>query len=458
MQGLNRLPGWSWLLLSVLPLWPIWAWAFARMRDGSDDPLGLVALLVLLALVWRDRLALRRSPRLPALAGALLLTVVTAASGNLLPPLIRAVWAVAAVLLTALAIRPTGLAVLPWLGLGWLALPIISSLQFFAGYPLRVLTAEATAQLLRLVGIAVERQGSALALAGQLVMVDAPCSGVQMGWMAYFTACATAGWFRLADRQFLGRLPWVGVIVLSGNIVRNSVLVVKESGLVAWPAWTHEATGLVVFAGVCGLVLRLMAGAVSQVHRVMPAALPLGWKDRSHPRLQAALAVGFAAVLCLSPWTGRANAMPDHVGPVMVEWPSHFDGRPLRPLALSSVERAFLASFPGAIGRFDNGEQVVTLRQVNVATRKLHPASDCFRGLGYQISAIGLLQRPDSHLRAPKLQRCFIARKGDRRLHVCELIEDRQGRTFTDVSAWYWSAQTGESTGPWQVVTTARPI
>ncbi len=38
-----------------------------------------------------------------------------------------------------------------------------------------------------------------------------------------------------------------------------------------------------------------------------------------------------------------------------------------------------------------------------------------------------------------------------------EYIEDATGRGFTDTSAWYWAALSGESEGPWLAVTTASP-
>ena len=52
---------------------------------------------------------------------------------------------------------------------------------------------------------------------GRLVIVDAPCSGVQMAWMAWFCACAVAALAGCAIGVFLRRLPWVGAIVLAGQ-------------------------------------------------------------------------------------------------------------------------------------------------------------------------------------------------------------------------------------------------
>ncbi len=81
---------------------------------------------------------------------------------------------------------------LPLAGLALLALPLLASLQFYAGYPLRVLTAELSAWAAAGRGLAAERSGAAMVVNGHLVIVDAPCSGVQMAWLAYFAACAVA--------------------------------------------------------------------------------------------------------------------------------------------------------------------------------------------------------------------------------------------------------------------------
>jgi exosortase/archaeosortase family protein len=152
-------------------------------------------------------------------------------------------------------------------GLALLSLPLLASLQFYGGFPLRVVTAEATRVLLALGGMHAERAGSALDVGGHLVIVDAPCAGVHMGWAAYTAACAAAAWLRLRDRAFLLRLPLVGATVLAGNVVRNTVLVVGETRGAIGPA-AHEAVGLVVFAFVCVLVLWHVQRGVPPRHRL----------------------------------------------------------------------------------------------------------------------------------------------------------------------------------------------
>lgn len=448
----NRSPnGWWLLMLPCLALWPVWQWSAARLTDGSDDPLGIVAMLTLLTLAARDRHSLAPAPRLRWFGASLFLCVLAGPYLHVIPPLLRAAAGVVGLLLAVLALRRHRAPVAAWFGLGILALPLMSSLQFFAGYPLRIVTAEISMHLLRLGGIAVTRDGSTLDLAGRLVMVDAPCSGIQMAWSAYFTACTAAAWLRLPDRCFLQRLLPLGAIVLAGNVVRNSVLVLKESGILPMPAWTHEGIGLLVFAGVCVLVLRLMARPchAEETSGAIPVAV-------TNPRrlMLCLLGSGFALAAAL-PLAIPKQTTEQPAAAESMAWPESLNGRMLRPLPLSAVEQRFAAQFPGAIARFSDGVSTITLRHVTRATRKLHPAADCYRGLGYAISHPGLVSRPD-RLRSRALQRCFIASRNGRDLLVCEYIEDQAGHSFTDTSAWYWAALSGQSIGPWRAVTTAR--
>jgi hypothetical protein len=81
-------------------------------------------------------------------------------------------------------------------------------------------------------------------------------------------------------------------------------------------------------------------------------------------------------------------------------------------------------------------------------TRALHPASDCFRGLGYRIEQTQLQREPDS-----RLWRCFIAERNGERVRVCERIVDANDQDFVDASSWFWAATLGRSTGPWRAMT-----
>ncbi|MBX3621555.1 MAG: exosortase Q [Rhizobacter sp.] len=250
----------AWIGLQAAALWPHWRWAAARVADGSDDPLGLAALAALLLWVLRLEPQLRSSPRPAWWWASGVLTVAATAAVFQLPPLLGALLAVLALAAGLRAVMPSGHPWLPLAGLAVLALPVVSSLQFYAGYPLRVLTAQASTWVLQLAGLAAERSGTAMLVQGRLVIVDAPCSGVQMVWMAYFCACAVAAFCGLRDRVMLARLPWVGVLVLAGNVLRNSVLVALEAQHETLPEWLHQGVGLVVLLAVCSAVVMVMRG------------------------------------------------------------------------------------------------------------------------------------------------------------------------------------------------------
>jgi exosortase/archaeosortase family protein len=460
---LDRVPAPAWLALQGLALWPTWAWMAGRLRDGSDDPLGLLAIAALAALVWQARRELRAAPRLGWLLLAALGTLGATLLHGALPPLATGLLAVLAWACGLLAFVPRRMAALPVAGLAVLALPLLSSLQFYAGYPLRVITAEASRWLL-MPGFAVAREGSTLLVDGRLVIVDAPCSGVQMAWLGYFTACAVALWAQRSDRDFLARLPAAGLLVLAGNIVRNSILVALEGAGHAPAPWAHDALGLVLLAAVCGGIAVAMARAsrtrtADGAHGMVSLTVPLleRWLANrfvhrvAHKALFTAAMVLCGAVSLAQAW--RAPAAPLS-GAGFHEWPADWNGAPLRPLALSEVEHRFAERFPGAMARMTDGEGVFVLRHVVAPTRMLHPAADCYRALGYRVEQVRLERDAQQ-----RLWRCFAAaRKHGQTLRVCERIVDADGRAFTDTSAWFWAAAIGGSHGPWQAVTVARPM
>ena len=313
-----------------------------RLGDGSDDPLGLAALAVLAVAIARLAPRLRAEPVPGWLAVAVLLTSLATVAGLVAPPLLAAVLAALAFAAALAAFVPAGTPVLPLAGLATLALPVVSSLQFYAGYPLRLVTAEASRWLLGLAGFDASREGSAMLVDGRLVIVDAPCSGVQMVWMAWFCACAVACWRGLPDRAFAKRLAFVGAIVLAGNIVRNALLVGLEARGTASP-WQHEAIGMVVLGIVCAAVAALVASAPRPAPRRAIVFRPQSVALQGP--LLAALAL-LLTVCALTPlaWPRDASATAPATSPT--EWPREWNGRALRPLALGGVEARFAAQLP----------------------------------------------------------------------------------------------------------------
>jgi hypothetical protein len=150
------------------------------------------------------------------------------------------------------------------------------------------------------------------------------------------------------------------------------------------------------------------------------------------------------------PLRAGAHAAPPERA-ATVEWPTHFRDQPLTQLPLGAVEERFARRFPGAIARFTDGEHVLIVRHVTRPTRQLHPAEDCFRGLGYRVGRTQPMTDEDG-----ARWNCFVAERDGRRVRVCERIHDGGTQAWTDVPAWFWAAQYGG--GPWWAVTLVMPL
>ena len=120
----------------------------------------------------------------------------------------------------------------------------------------------------------------------------------------------------------------------------------------------------------------------------------------------------------------------------------------LTPLSLSPREAKFAQQFPGEIAAFTDGRSTWLVRWLAHPTRKLHPATDCLRATGYSIVPEPIFAAHDgTHWGT------LTATRGNEELLVRERIIDAQGREFTDVSAWFWSAAFEKSPGPWWCLT-----
>jgi exosortase len=139
-----------------------------------------------------------------------------------------------------------------------LALPLVSSLQFYLGYPLRAFAAWASAGALGAVGMSVLPAGASLQWHGQTVLVDAPCSGVHMLWVGMFLTTVLSYLQRASALRFASNMVVAFVVVVLGNVLRNTLLFLKEARIVHLPEWTHAATGLGAFLLTAALIVALI--------------------------------------------------------------------------------------------------------------------------------------------------------------------------------------------------------
>lgn len=224
------------LLAYALALWPQALWFIRRTTDGSDEPLGLLALVTVGALAWPQRQNLRPNQRL----GLITLTLTIAAS-FFFPPLLTASLAVLTIAFSSGIIRHPGLG-----GLLFLSLPVMASLNFYFAWPVRVSVAASAETLLTFAGLTVTREGTLLLFQNAEVGVDPPCSGIRMLWFTGYLACALADLHHLPWKKFLALIPCAILLSFLVNIIRATLLFFPEAGLLLLPYWTHEALGLVL--------------------------------------------------------------------------------------------------------------------------------------------------------------------------------------------------------------------
>lgn len=237
--------------------WPVLRWYALRLGDGSDEPHGLAALAAALLFApwraWREPLSPRRHATLAALL------FLSCAAFPFTPPLARALIFVAAL---GIAAAPRGFT-LAWSALLALSLPLVATLQFYLGYPLRALTASLAAPLLALGGLRVEASGTTLSWAGERVIVDTPCSGLRMLWTGLVLAAVLACRLRLGALPALKLFQQAALAIFVANTIRAAFIFCLETGLWPNPPWAHETVGLALFAAVALGVVALAERRVS---------------------------------------------------------------------------------------------------------------------------------------------------------------------------------------------------
>lgn len=258
MPGNRLLP----LGVPIAAFWPVWHWISVRALDDSGDAWELLSLATVLLLLIRTPLpAQHRDIRL-LLPTVLLL--LYAATYPFLAPLLRACIAITAVAVVCSELWFGKRMQLSLWGLWLLALPVIASLNFYLGYPLRVVVGTAAQALLQMNGFAVVREGTLLNWNGQLISIDAPCSGVKMLWAGLYLSFALAAFLGLDGRKtaLLGAVA-VGMVLLA-NIMRATALFFVEANILLLDQAWHTGIGVIVFVfaalAIAAAAHRLKAG------------------------------------------------------------------------------------------------------------------------------------------------------------------------------------------------------
>ncbi|QIF02998.1 exosortase/archaeosortase family protein [Roseimicrobium sp. ORNL1] len=442
---------------------PVIDWYIRRTTDGSDEPLGLLALAAALCFIWRERRDLALRPWV-LFAGACTLVLAQLALLHRAPLMLGAL----SVFFIACGVHnrrsASGIVLLLLL-----SLPLLAALDFYAGYPLRLVTAEISTRTLQFIGLDVIRSGVMLEHHNALVGVDPPCAGVRMLWTGLFVAA----FFSARQRATLWHTVSLAAVALIGvvlaNAFRATILFFPESGHVSWPHWTHNAVGLASHACLLVMLLQCDGWLARKFPRTRQSTeMPHDRPALGHSLLRHQFIGGVAAVIALiagfsiahvsgafsTPSSQRSERVSGPYTSTFTDWPATFDGVPLRRLPLSAREEQFAYSFPGAIARFQCGDAEIIMRHVTQATRRLHSSADCLRAMGWQISHQPVFRDADD-----RTWGSFLALRSGTRYLVTERITPSaftNGDAFTDVSAWYWNALWEPDSGPWMAVTVMR--
>ncbi|MFC7338164.1 exosortase/archaeosortase family protein [Haloferula chungangensis] len=426
--------------ISVLPLL---SWYARRVSDGSDEPLGVIALVVALFMLATSTRYGKRD-RIGIFPGRLLVSAALLSfiqfGGVLHYPLLIGLLAIAAI---AFSVKmPRGKA--GTIALLVLSLPLVASLDFYAGYPLRLIAAEITTFLLKLGGIPVEKSGVMLIDGDRLVGIDPPCAGIRMLWTSSFVAAVLAARMRLSWLRTLALLAVALACVIVGNGVRAAIVFFPESGRVEWPDWAHPGAGLLVH----GAVLLAVFGFAGRLNEAGNRwSLKPWWQG---PRNIAKVSVGILLVGAGLFLTSLVRHRPAPGS--AATWPTMLDGVSLLPQPLSPMEQSFARSFPGEIAKFRWGDAEVIMRRSHQATRMMHPSSDCLRAAGYETHSEAVFRDADGQLWGASL-----ALRDGKRWLVHERYVSENGDACTDASAWYWQAMLHPDAGPWTATTVIRP-
>lgn len=440
-------------IIQLAGFWTIWRWLTIRVWTSGDEIWSLLALVcaVFFCFVNSNKNEKQENAALVAVSFSALFTLIYAATFAFdVPPLVRAILAITALTFTLSLWRFGKVFHFGIYALLLLSLPLVASLNFFLGYPMRLVVGRSAEFLLRLQGLDVVQEGVSLHFGEKLIWIDAPCSGIKMLWFGFFLAAILICFYRLKVIRSVVVFSAAFFIILLGNIFRATALFYVEAGIIKSPAWMHSAVGVLVFAftafGLAALVRGIYKSDFPEFKLIKLKQFEAE-KFQTPIILTIACAAAFSAPFLLT--TEKVNNLHDQT---FANFPTEIEGKKLKEIGLSEREKLFLEDFPGEIKRFSDGSREIIIRRVSQPTRKLHPAEDCFRGIGYSTKPLPLKLDTEGNRWA-----CFSAEKGEDILQVCERIYDNSANNWTDASSWYWSAMSQDS-GEWWAITTAERV
>lgn len=256
---------WLWLY------WPVFAYLsiiFGR-EDFRTNQVMLVGVLFLIAVrIRRDGVRLRFDPT-PRLAS---LPLLLALGGSLLYLAVERLLDVNTLSASLFILATYGLLGLWWAPRRWRqglpatllligVLPFGEHLQTFAGYPMRILTAQLVRDGLWAVGVQSIGIDTILVFENGISHVDLPCSGVRSLWagMVFLVAASWVEGRPLNVRWLLVASLFTSLLLIA-NLLRVGVLVVvgQVAGWRLAAEMLHVPLGVLGFVAACAVVVLLL--------------------------------------------------------------------------------------------------------------------------------------------------------------------------------------------------------
>ncbi len=447
-------------LIQMLVFWPVWQWYLARLGDPADDASVVVALGTAVVFLLLKKPA-QKSPQIPLLIPIICLLLYTV-TFPLFSPLLRAIIAVFALSYTLNYWR-FGDRLQLWLyGLLLLSLPVLSPMQFYLSYPVRIIVGRLATFFLQLFGFPVVFEGIAFNWGGEYIWIDELCSGIRKLWAGLYFTFALVAFYDLRTKKTIAVTGFAVLAFIMANVLRTTFLFYVKADFFAIPWWLHKWGGIVMFLFAAIATVCFAQGVKKRGHNKtpvverteIPGVLNRTFFPKTHP--VSWRTTGVFLLLCMTaalvPFLPVKSIQRDSLE-CFPGWPVQIDGKPLQQLELSEREERLARDFPGRIARFTDGEREFIIRWTTRSSRAVQSAWDGFHGLGYRLHFGPIWRDQQGHH-----WRTFEAKNSNETLRVLERIHDDTGNSWTDTSSWYWTVLLGKTDGPWWVVTIVENI
>lgn len=458
------------IVLQLVVFKDVLVWIFYRLNDNSDEissitSLSTIFIIIFLSLLNSNKLAKSNISNNEFNINILSFYFLLYLSVSIFElPLLKGIVASLSLSTTISFFIKKKYFDLNILGLILLSMPILSSVQFFIGYPIRIVVTKISSYILTLGGINVYQESTCLIFNNSSVCVDAPCSGVQMLLTGFYITFVFSFIKKFNTLKSILLLLLSFFIVIFVNIFRATSLFYVESGFIfknhlntynlndfkeAIQKLIHDYVGILSFI-IIALFIMILSDLISK-NKSKFLEKEFDFSSFSFNKLKSNPILFL--IMILSVFFINIDPKKEIIDNKIISEYEILGVKKLKALPFTSLEKRFISDFAGKTGRFTDGEREIIVRKIDFPTRKLHSASDCYKGLGYKIDFLPIFVDKNGNK-----WNSFKAVKNNKSFIVNERIYDDFGNSWTDVSSWYWSSLLGKSNKPWTSLVYSKAI